>query len=107
MTNADIAVDRFEDASDRDSRILLCLQKDMRYHGGCRCLSVRAGDGDRILIILHDLTDHFCTFHHRDAHCLGCLKFRIVRVNGCRVDNQIDVICNIFGGLAIYYIDTK
>ena len=107
MAYADISVNHLQNAANGDGWVLLRFQKDMGYHGGSRCLAMCAGNCNGILVIFHYLSYHFGTFHHWKSQFFCCFKFGIVRMDGCRIYNKVDIPGNIFFGLAIYYMDTK
>ena len=60
-----------------------------------------AGYGNRYLIILHDLSEQLGAGQHGEA-LNGCAcEFRVIRVNGCGINDHINIISNICGRLPI------
>ena len=107
MADTDISADGRKNTADRDGRITVCGHQDMGEHGGCGCLSVGTGNGDRSIIVAHDLSEQLSTGQHRNAGSFGGGKFRVVRMNGCRIDNEIGSGKNIFGFLTVENLCAK
>ena len=99
LADADIAADRRENSSHRDCRIHACTQHDVRCHGCGRCLAVGAGNCYRYLVILHHLAEEFSSCQHGNAGTHSCRKFRIIRMNRCGVDNDIEIGSDVFSRL--------
>ena len=60
-----------------------------------------SGNGNRHLIILHKLTKQFCAGKHRKILTLCFHEFRVILVDCCRINNNIDTVNNIFRFLSI------
>ena len=58
------------------------------------------GYGNGFLIIMHELTQKLGSRKHRNAAFLCSGKFRIVRMDGCRIDDNLAVGRNIRSLLA-------
>ena len=100
-THTDITVDCRKNTTYGNGRIGISSQQNVGNHGGCSRFSVRAGYGNRKLIIGHKLPKKLCTCQHRNtsSDCFGV--FWIVRVNGCGVYNQIDTVFYIRSALSV------
>ncbi len=69
--------------------VQVCSQQNMRSHGSCCGFSVGSGYCDGDLVIFHDLSQQFGAADHGDLFLYRSGELRIVRVNGCRVNNQV------------------
>ncbi len=58
-------------------------------------------DGDGRLILPHHLTKELCPCKGGDPFFLHGKKFRVVRMNGAGVDNQIDIIRYVIPALTV------
>ena len=96
VSHADIAADRIQHTTDGDGWIGLRLQQYIGEHGGCCCLAVRSADCDAVFVVQHDLTEELCPCQHRNISAFHFYKFRIVRMNGCGIYDEINIIGDIF-----------
>ncbi len=101
VADAQIAAERFEDTSDRDGRIGVCREQDLADHGGGRGLSVRAGNCDGLIVIVHDLTEQLGACQHRDMLLLCSLPLRIILADRRSVYNKINAVYNVIGTLSV------
>ena len=100
-TDADVSTDVLQHAADRNGRILMRLEQDLRDHRGRGRLSMGARDIDRLLIVPHDLTEELGPGQHREILLLCGSELRVIRVNRRRIDDDVDVICDVLCHLRI------
>ena len=77
------------------------LEQDLRDHRGRGRLSMGARDIDRLLIVPHDLTEELGPGQHREILLLCGSELRVIRVNRRRIDDDVDVICDVLCHLRI------
>ena len=83
-------------ASDEGGQIHPGGKQNLRRHGGGGSLSVGAADADGVVILGGDDAQQFTALQHRYAAGFGSDQLRIVRHNGCGVDDQIrprNILC--------------
>ena len=59
------------------------------------------GNSDRCVVIAHDLSEELGPGEHRDAFGCRTGEFRVVRMDSCRIDNDLDRFFNIRSPLTI------
>ena len=106
MAYADVSAYSVKNTAYGDCRVFFCRKKNLWQHRSCSGFSVCSWNADCIWVVLHDLTYHLSSLHHRNAEFFGTDKFRIVRVNSRCIDNQVNVISDIFCFLSVYNIYT-
>ena len=62
---------------------------------------------DGVAVIVHDLSEQLCARHHRNSFFARTGEFRIVLVDGGGVDDKINIIRDVCGGLTVVNLDTK
>ena len=72
----------------------------MRQHGSGRGFAMGTGYGNGFFVIAHQLSQKLRPGKHGDTPLLRCHEFRIVRVNGSRVYDDLAVCGNIGSLLA-------
>ena len=60
-----------------------------------------SGYSDGIFVVAHDLTEQFGSVHVRDAFTDNSLEFRIVRMDCSSIDDQINIVGDVFSFLSI------
>ena len=101
MTDTQVSSDRGKNSANSDGRIGFSSKKNLTDHGSCGCFAVGSGNGNGIVVVVHDLSKQFCTGEHWQSLGSGLCKFRIIRMDcGC-VDNQINAGNDIFSTLSI------
>ena len=95
VADTDIPVDGRKDSAYTDSGATVALKKDVGNHGSCGGFSVGTGNGDRCIVVTHDLAEKFRTCEHWEPFFFCTGKFRVVRMDRCCVDNHIDIIFDI------------
>ena len=93
--HADISSDGFQHTTHRDGRISFGFQQNVGNHGCCGCLSVGTADGDGSGIVVHELSQELGTGQHGDACVICSFPLGIIRMDGCRVNDQLNVLCDI------------
>ena len=101
MAHADISADLRKNTAYGDCRILLALHEDHGQHGSGCGLSVGSGYTNGRFVVFHNLTQQFCTGQHGKRLACGFCKFRIVRMDGSRVDDHINARNNIGSFLTV------
>ena len=101
MPDTDLPADALQHAADRNRRIVIRMQQDFGDHGGRCCFAVGAGDGDRHRIIAHDFAEKLCPRQMVQTKLHGLYVFGIVRMNGRRENNEVQILCNILFFLAV------
>ena len=90
MADTDISADGRKNTADRNSRIAVSGHQNVGEHRSCCRLSVCTGDGDRCIVVAHDLSEQLGTGQHRNTGSFCSGKFRIVRVDRCGVNDKVD-----------------
>ena len=98
---ADVSADSRKNTSHTDSRVTVSCKKNVRYHRCCGCFSMSSGNGNRSIIIPHDLPEKLCTCEHWKSFFLCTGKFRVVRMDSCGIYHNIYVIGNVCGTLSV------
>ena len=101
ISNTDIAVDGRKDTANTDGRIAVTLKKDVGNHGSCGCFAMGTGNRNRCVVVAHDLSKKLCTCEHWKTFLSGAGEFRVVRMDGCCVYNNIYIILDIGSALSI------
>ena len=65
------------------------------------------GNGDRRIVVAHDLSKQFSTGQHRNTGSFGGGKFRVVRVDRGGVNDKVDARNDIFRLLAVENLCAK
>ena len=60
-----------------------------------------SGYSDRGIVVAHDLSEKLCPGEHWDSFFLCTGKFRVVRMDCCCIDNDINRILNVGSTLSI------
>ena len=107
MADTDISADGRKNTADRNGRITVGCHQNVGEHGGCRCLSVGTGNGDRCIVVAHDLSEQLGTGQHRNAGSFGSGKLRVVRVDRCSINDKVDARNDIFRLLAVENLCAK
>ena len=96
----DIAADSRQNAAHGNGGIRVRGQKNCGNHGSGRGFAMGTGHGNGFFVIAHQLSQKLRPGKHGDTSLLRCHEFRIVRVNGSRVYNDLAVCGNIGSLLA-------
>ena len=107
MADTDISADGRKNTADRNSRIAVSGHQNVGEHRSCCRLSVCTGNGDRCIVVAHDLSKQFSTGQHRNTGSFGGGKFRVVRVDRCGVNDKVDARNDIFRLLAVENLCAK
>ena len=107
MADTDISADGRKNTADRNRWVTVGCHQNVGEHGGCRRLSVGTGNGDRRIVVAHDLSKQFSTGQHRNAGSFGSGKFRVVRVDRCGVNDKVDARNDVFRLLAVENLCAK
>ena len=101
MTDPDVASYGRKDASHADGGIQIRLQQDLTEHGCSGGFAMGSGYGDGKTVILHDLSQELCPGQHGKTQGNGPCVFRVVRMNGCRIDHKTGAFFNIGCALSV------
>ena len=82
-------------AADHDRGVFARFHENLREHGGCRGLAVRAGDADGVAVRLHDIAPCLCALKNRNAGCAGSGNFGVIIVGSGSADDAVRTL-NIF-----------
>ena len=104
FTYTDISADCRKNPTNTDGRIAVTCKKNMRYHRCCSSFSMCSGNCDRCVVISHDLSKKFCTGKHRNTFFFSTGKLRIVRMNGCGINDYIYTFSNV--GCTLSVVDS-
>ena len=67
MADTDISADGRKNTADRNSRISVSGHQNVGEHRSCCRLSVCTGNGDRCIVVAHDLSEQLGTGQHRNT----------------------------------------
>ena len=98
-----ITADGFQYAADRYGRIQFSCEKYMGKHGSRGRLAVGTGDGNRDVIIGHELSEQFGPAEHGKPFLHGSLIFFVVFMYGRRIYRHIYSVYYIRSFLSIEY----
>ena len=78
-------------SADHNGRVALSGHEDVRAHGGRRRLAVRAGDAERVAVILHDRAPRLRALKHRKPAAVRLNDLRVFVVHGGGADDKFGV----------------
>ena len=84
-------------AADHDGRVLLRRHHDVRAHGRCCCLAVRAGNAQCVRVAAHQRAPRLRPLKDRDAAAVRLVHLRVVVVYGGRADHELNIIRDVGG----------
>gem|GEM_PF-4900493 len=93
---------RVHASSDMHSRIESAVKQHLRDHARCGRLAMRSADAHRVMMPCHQLPEQFRAFDLRDPVLCGIRALRVVRMNGCRI-NQQSCASNVFSRVSDRY----
>ena len=96
-----------KNTADRNSRIAVSGHQNVGEHRSCCRLSVCTGNGDRCIVVAHDLSEQLGTGQHRNTGSFCSGKFRIVRMDGCGINNKVGSRKNVFCLLTVENLCAK
>ena len=65
-----------------------------------------SGNGDRCVVVAHDLSEKFGAGQHRNTFFHGAGIFRVIRMDSSGVDNNLYFICDVGSTLAVINFGT-
>ena len=99
VPDVDVAADFIQSAADQDRRHLVVMLQDQRDHGCRRGLAMGPGDGDAVLVLLHQSPQGLRPGDRRDSQLFCPRDLRIVVPYRDGIDDQIGVF-DILGTVA-------
>ena len=92
---SDVSADCGKDSAYRNRRVAVSGHKDVSDHRGGRRFAVCAGYGNGLMIILHQLAEKLRTCEHGTSRLRGCCELRVIRMDSCRIDDDVYIRCDV------------